>query len=187
MYRPKHSSYERLWEALARELGEPLEERVREADRRRFEDPRSWLQHDLIDEALRLGGAIVRWRFEHLHLPRNHLGSGGTRSLVGSSDGLRTAHQMQEAARGLDAEASAMRARGLAGPTVEPAPRPLERHMESSASLDQLLLATTGRIARERFVQVQERTGFFAKPCPFSPPHRKPADDDRDPDPRDET
>jgi hypothetical protein len=62
------------------------------------------------------------------------------------------------------------RARGFQGAVVDDPAPPLRAYLDSEQSLDTRVLESTGQVTQQRFVQVQERLGFFANKCPFSPP-----------------
>jgi len=130
----------------------------------------SWLLERLRSEALTFRSLIFQWRDEHLHLARNNLGGGATKSLTGSPDAVTAVRKMRQSARVSDPMLSLARSRGLHSPASgDPAPR-LRTYLDSAESLDTHLLLATGRVTQRRFVQVQERLGFFANKCPFSPP-----------------
>jgi tryptophan 2,3-dioxygenase len=146
---------------------------VRAVDDARLDDPAAWLYHQLVNEGLAVRSSILQWREQHLHLPRNNLGGGYTKSLTGSPDAVLAVKKMRRAARASDPMLNVARARGLAGETVEEAPGSLAEYLESDESLDSRILQCTGQVTQRRFVAVQERLGFFANRCPFAPPpHR---------------
>ena len=151
-----------------------LDEAVRSVDDARLQDAHSWLLHQLINEGLVIRNAILQWREQHLHLPRNNLGGGYTKSLTGSPDAVLAVKKMRKGARQADAMLPLARARGLATAGSDEMPRRLRAYLESDGSLDARLLQCTGEITQRRFVAVQERLGFFANKCPFAaPPHRR--------------
>lgn len=173
--------YEQLWEelkALASRTREPAAgadiDGIREADRQRDNDQRAWLLHTLSDQCLRLRAFIGQWRDEHLNLPRNNLGGDYTKSLTGSPDAVQAVKHMRDSARGRDPMAPLARARHLVSVDPDAAnDGELTRYLDSTASLDSRLLSVTGRITQRRFEDVQQRLGFFANRCPFSPPPRR--------------
>jgi hypothetical protein len=114
---------------------------------------------------------IFQWRAAHLHLPRNNLGGGGTKSLTGSPDAIAVVSGMLEHARASDP------ARGFYddGAIVlnDEAPGPLTASMLAPGSTDEALMLATGRLTQSSFVDVQERLGFFANRCPFVKPPRR--------------
>jgi hypothetical protein len=129
-----------------------------------------WLLDRLQLEALTFRSLIFQWRDAHLHMPRNNLGGGATKSLTGSPDAVTAVRRMRQAARDSDAMLPLARARGLRAPAPPKQPPRLRAYLDSAQSLDTHLLLATGRVTQQRFVQVQERLGFFANKCPFSPP-----------------
>jgi tryptophan 2,3-dioxygenase len=112
---------------------------------------------------------IFAWRDMHLHLPRNNLGGGHTRSLTGSPDALRTVRKMRDNAATTDPVARRL-------PAVHPhlsSDGPLAAYFDDPASADSWLLEATGRATQASFHDVQERSGFFAQRCPFARPPRR--------------
>ena len=171
--------YRQLWEEIAHHLtGLPaqeasetaVEEAIRQVDRRRFDDPRAWMMHLLLNHCLTLRTFIFQWRDQHLHMPRNNLGGDFTKSLTGSPDAITTVKKMRNVARARDPMLPLARVRGLAGARGEAPIGQLAGYLESEVSLDSRILVTTGHVTQGRFQEVQERLGFFANRCPFSPP-----------------
>jgi hypothetical protein len=132
--------------------------------------PADWLLERLQAEALTFRSLIFQWRDAHLHMPRNNLGGGATKSLTGSPDAVTAVKRMRQAARDADPMMPLARARGLRPPPPAKQPPRLRAYLDSTQSLDTQLLMATGRVTQQRFIQVQERLGFFANKCPFSPP-----------------
>lgn len=147
-----------------------VEDALREAGSRRGQDVRSWLIHLIGEYCLRLRVHIAYWRDEHVNLPRNNLGGESTRSLAGSPDGLRAVIGMRDMARSRDPFRTLAQTRDFA---VSHPRGALASWFDSPQSLDVRLLAITGAVTQRRFVQVQERLGFFANRCPFTPPPRR--------------
>jgi hypothetical protein len=111
---------------------------------------------------------VFGWRDLHLHLPRNNLGGNSTRSLTGSPDAVSVVRRMAEHARAKDP------ARGLlTWPAADPDDGELVAYLAGDGSLDDLLLDATGGVTQAKFVDVQERLGFFAGSCPFTKPPRR--------------
>lgn len=150
-----------------------IEEAYRRVDSTRFENSSSWLLHLLINECLRIRSYIFQWRDEHLHMPRNNLGGEFTKSLTGSPDAINAVKHMRDAARAKDPMLPVIQARGLANGYGITALGQVTQYLESESSLDRKILAATGHITQHRFQDVQERLGFFANRCPFSPPPRR--------------
>jgi hypothetical protein len=109
--------------------------------------------HRLMAEVARNRELLYKWRALHMALPRNVLGSDGTKSLAGSADALKAVRSMSEAFASKDPLTV------LLGPVAEFGFAP----SSATARLDAALLAETGRVARERFWQVQERVGTWAR------------------------
>ncbi|MFI7208352.1 hypothetical protein [Micromonospora aurantiaca (nom. illeg.)] len=112
---------------------------------------------------------IFSWRDMHLHLPRNNLGGMETKSLTGARDAVGTVRKMRDNAASNDPLARVDKRlpvpTSLAGPLVE--------YLDGPESSDGLLLSVTGKVTQANFRDVQERTNFFAQPCPFSRPQRR--------------
>jgi hypothetical protein len=120
----------------------------------------------LLAELAAFQGFVHGWRDAHLHLPRNNLGGDATKSLTGSADAVAVVRRMAEHARAHDP------ARELLGPLDGDAGE-LGAYMEGEESLDSALLVATGHVTQGKFVEVQERLGFFAGKCPFRKPSRR--------------
>lgn len=175
--------YTQLSEELtARAAGKPakdcseeeIEKAFQQIDRTRFDGFEPWILHVLMNDCLKIRSYIFQWRDEHLHMPRNNLGGDLTKSLTGSPDAIKMVRHMRDAARAKDPMLPLVRARLLSTRGSENETGPLSKYIESDASLDNFILSTTGHVTQERFKDVQERLGFFANRCPFTPPpHRK--------------
>lgn len=143
----------------------------REVARSSSDDWRAWLLNLIGAYCLRFRAFIHQWRDEHIHLPRNNLGGNHTKSLTGS-DAVKAVKGMRDAAQSRDRFAVLARARNL---SVNKAQRQLGRYFDSEESLDWQIQTMTASVTQERFVNVQERLGFFANTCPFNPPPRRKA------------
>lgn len=162
--------------------GGDVEGAVRGADQDRHRSSNQWITHAVLTECQQIRAAIERWRESHLHLPRNTLG-GGTRSLAGAPDAVRTVEQMRTIARRSDPLLPVFSARGAA-PYVPPLGlTPLTGWLDDNASLDSRLAEAIGQLTQERFTDVQQRTGRYAALCPFTPPARRIAGSPRPPSP----
>ena len=175
--------YQQLWQAVSGGVtdaaavesdpahGIPdIGEAIRKIEAARHEDARSWQLHQLLDECLTFRGFVLQWREMHVHMPRNNLGGGYTKSLTGSPDAVLAVRKMRRAARLSDPMLPLARARGLAPGAPEDRPGPVASYVDSEGSLDRRILDRTGQVTQLRFVEVQERLGFFANRCPFTPP-----------------
>lgn len=168
--------YKQLWEAMetaasraAAPHGVAAGDAIGFVDARRDEDGDTWLLHLLMGQCLALRTFVHQWREQHLHMPRNNLGGGYTKSLTGSPDAILAVKKMRNAADAADVMQPLARLRGL--PEGRPAAtHPLATYLESDVSLDGRILTATGRVTQHRFQQVQERLGIFAQKCPFVPP-----------------
>ncbi|WP_256080119.1 hypothetical protein [Massilia sp. YIM B04103] len=139
-----------------------LEAAVEQMDLERHDNPQNWQLHNLLNAAFRLYELIDGWRHEHLHMPRNCLGGGGTKSMIGVPDGLLTVQRMREGANALSSLNRLHRARGMvAGPAQGSAA--LSQYLGRADSLDQRLLRETGAFTRDQFPHVQQK-----ETCPFS-------------------
>jgi tryptophan 2,3-dioxygenase len=171
--------YEQLWEVLMyqilvdidRECEEELiEEAIRQLDRKRFHDTQSWMMHFLLNECLKLRTFIFQWRDAHLHLPRNELGGHFTKSLTGSSDAIKKVKQMRDTATDKDPMKFLAYIRGLLN---EQKSKNLTEYLGAKESLDSQILSATGKVTKNRFKNIQQQTGIFAKQCPFTTPSRR--------------
>jgi hypothetical protein len=134
-----------------------LEETVRDIDARRHDDPRAWLRHTVVDQAFKLHSAHQQWRHEHLHMPRNCLGSGGTKSMIGIPDGPQAVYKMRDAANAQHSLATIHRARRT--PLTNAVPdSPMAKLITDPSSLDSELMRVVGEATREYFPQVQEQS-----------------------------
>jgi hypothetical protein len=138
----------------------------------KYDLPDLWLLHSVGGFCLKFRAAISEWRDEHLNMPRNNLGGTSTKSLTGSPDAVKAVKSMRDAADAKDPFNTLAQARSL---TVEPNTGELRQYFDSPDSLDSYILNVTGKITQARFVQVQDRLGFFATRCPFTPPPRRSA------------
>jgi tryptophan 2,3-dioxygenase len=168
--------YKQLWEAVESELlrttggsGQGAEAAIRALDGRVDDDGDAWLLRRLLGECLTLRTFVHQWREQHLHMPRNNLGGGYTKSLTGSPDAILAVKKMRNAADASDVMRPLVRAKGLPESRAEET-HPIARYLESPPSLDGRLLTATGRVTQGRFQDVQHRLGFFAQKCPFAPP-----------------
>ena len=143
---------------------------VRRIDETSGVDSGAWLRHLLLSECLTFRSFIFQWRDQHLHMPRNNLGGGSTKSLTGSPDAVAAVQKMRRSSRLSDPMIPLARGRGLSAPTSDDTDSPLRSYLGSEASLDTRTLLATGQVTQGRFVAVQERLGFFANRCPFTPP-----------------
>ncbi|WP_433303902.1 hypothetical protein ACQP2F_13345 [Actinoplanes sp. CA-030573] len=153
--------FKHMWndlEAWLRSFGtSSLEEAVRDIDARRHDDPAAWLRHTVVDEAFQLHSAHQQWRHEHLHMPRNCLGSGGTKSMIGVPDGPQAVYKMRDAANAQHSLAAIHRARRTSLANAVP-DSPLAKLITDPSSLDAELMRVVGEATREYFPQVQEQS-----------------------------
>lgn len=171
--------YQQLWEAVSQgitvavaggDAATDVGSAIQQVEARRYDDARSWQYHQLLDECLAFRAFVLQWREMHLHMPRNNLGGGYTKSLTGSPDAVLAVRKMRRAARASDPMLPLARARGLVSAAADDHAGPLASYIDSDASLDRRILDRTGQVTQHRFVEVQERLGFFANRCPFTPP-----------------
>lgn len=153
--------FKHMWndvESWLRSLGgSSLDETLRDIDARRHDDAEAWLRHTVVDQAFRLHSAHQQWRHEHLHMPRNCLGSGGTKSMIGIPDGPQAVYKMRDAANAQHALATVHRARRT--PLTNSVPdSPLAKLITDPSSLDAELMRVVGEATREYFPQVQEQS-----------------------------
>lgn len=134
-----------------------LEEAVRAVEARLHDDSQTWLRHSVIDEAFRLHSAHQQWRHEHLHMPRNCLGSGGTKSMIGVPDGRQTVYKMRDAANAQRSLRAIHMAREISLDNSVP-DSPLVKLVSDPESVDSQIMRMVGEATREYFPQVQEQS-----------------------------
>ena len=153
--------FKHMWNGLEGWLsslgGASLEETVQDIDARRHDDPEAWLRHTVVDQAFQLHSAHQQWRHEHLHMPRNCLGSGGTKSMIGIPDGPQAVYKMRDAANAQHSLAAVHRARRTSLVNAVP-DSPLAKLITDPSSLDSELMRVVGEATREYFPQVQEQS-----------------------------
>ncbi len=132
-----------------------LSERFLDFERQSDED-QAGHRAALAREIGRIRRLLYAWRQLHLALPRNVLGKNGTKSLMGSPDALTAARTMLRVFSNKDPLSDR-----FGSQTIEPISPPAE--LTTTADLDDFLLAATGEAARDRFWQVQDRVGPWAK------------------------
>lgn len=166
--------YAALWNEIERKLetmsGGDVETFARQIDCERHDIVEKWLMHGLMNSAFTLYGLFDSWRHEHLHMARNCLGTGGTKSMIGVPDGLELVKRMRDVANALPALNRIHRARGQEDLARAPLGPVAARH-QAPESLDLALLERTGSVARQRFPHVQQ-----LDVCPFhrTEPPRQP-------------
>ena len=174
--------YGQLWDEFAKYLlneqtkpyrEQDIQKAIHQAELQRFENQRAFLTILLVNELLKLRMFINEWRSEHLHLPRNNVGGGRTKSLAGSPDAIESAKKMRDGAIIKDPMRPLVEAGSLKGLPKDSESTPLTSYFDTQISLDSTILEITGKITRERFKHVQERTGVFAKKSSFTPPPKR--------------
>jgi tryptophan 2,3-dioxygenase len=169
--------YEQVWHEFSECLGEgnnqkqTPHEALSQADLKRREDQHAFLIHLLTNELLKLRAFISEWRNEHLHLPRNNIGGGYTKSLTGSPDAVQAVKRMRDVAAIKDQALPIITAHGIT--SHEAQITPLTSYFDTSSSFDRKILEATGNVTRARFKNVQERLGIFANKGPFVPPAKR--------------
>lgn len=146
-----------LWEAVQAWLssdGPSLSEAVRQRDAIRHDSAETWLAHTLLNETIALHNLHQEWRHEHLHMPRNCLGSGGTKSMIGVPDGPVAVMKMRDAANAQPSLAAVHEARGVTLSSVRADARLTSHHLDE-ASLDATIMRLVGVATREQFQDVQ--------------------------------
>lgn len=168
--------YGQLWEALSSQITDCQNQEYQESliniaihkvKNTRFQDFHSWVVYLLLNEFSKLQTFMFQWRDTHIHLPRNQLGGNSVKSLTGSPDAIAKTKQMRDSAWQKDPMKILAENRGLDNQDKNTS---LSIYFNSENSLDSKILYATGKITRERFKEVQTRTGIFAEKCPFSPP-----------------
>ncbi|MFJ9542591.1 hypothetical protein ACIRPX_35810 [Streptomyces sp. NPDC101225] len=153
--------FKHMWNGLEAWLsslgGRCLEETVQDIDAHRHDDPEAWLRHTVVDQAFQLHSAHQQWRHEHLHMPRNCLGSGGTKSMIGVPDGPQAVYKMRDAANAQHSLAAVHTARRTSLANAVP-DSPLAKLITDPSSLDSELMRVVGEATREYFPQVQEQS-----------------------------
>jgi hypothetical protein len=134
-----------------------LGEAIRDADEGRHTNPELWMRHSVIDQAFRLHFVHQQWRHEHLHMPRNCLGSGGTKSMIGVPDGPQAVYKMRDAANAQRSLVAIHNARGVRLTNSVPG-SPLSRLIAGPDSVDAELMRVVGEATREYFPEVQDKS-----------------------------
>ena len=147
-----------------------VEHTVVEITKKRHDTPEYWQKHQFINSVLAFHQTHQEWRHEHLHMPRNCLGAGGTKSMIGIPDGLDTVLKMRDASNSLPALKSLYKVRNIKLSNRKNEAL-LSNYIHEKDSLDQKIILLTGKITREFFPEVQQKNF-----CPFRSKHpiRKP-------------
>ncbi len=147
---------------------------IRLMDEHKLDDSRYFLTHLIINELLTLQTRLDQWRHDHLHLPRNAVGGGGTKSLAGAHDGIEAVKKLRDVAWATDVLRPLAEARHL-GRALPGTEQPLISNdgNDTPNPLDKVLVKLTGNITKARFENVQDRVGYFSEKCPFSPPPKR--------------
>jgi hypothetical protein len=164
--------YTQLAEQVKLSIGASMDEEgvARAMTEHRLNNADAWLHNLVVTECLKYRRFLLAWRDQHLHLPRNYLGSQGTKSLVGTPDAVKSVDHMRQASWVRDPLRVVAAGRELPDLSAGDIPGGT-----SYGPLDDFLLSVVGEVARQRFPEVQERTGPFATECPFRPPPRRQA------------
>lgn len=133
-----------------------LETTIRAIDANRHQDSDAWVRHQVLHQAFRLHNIHQEWRHEHLHMPRNCLGSGGTKSMIGVPDGPRAVQKMREGANAQRSLNAVHKARGMKLTNVVGC-SPLTSLLTDPTSADSELMRIVGEGTREHFPEVQEQ------------------------------
>ncbi|KUN04952.1 hypothetical protein AQI95_17960 [Streptomyces yokosukanensis] len=157
-------------ESWLRSFGDPtLDETLRRVDAGRHDSSETWLRHSVVHQAFRLHSAHQQWRHEHLHMPRNCLGSGGTKSMIGVPDGPQAVYKMRDAANAQRSLRAIHQARRVNLSPVSDSP--LARFVADPSSVDAEIMKLVGEATREYFPHVQEQS---YKPFHSGAAERKP-------------
>lgn len=127
----------------------------------------------LTKEILELRIFTNEWKTIHLNLPRNNIGGGGTKSLIGSLDAINTAKKMQETTNENDPLNDVIGFLNHQDFIKKNNEKNLTMYMSSEDSFDFRLLNIIGNITKERFKDVQNRTGYFSSKSSFSAPKKR--------------
>ncbi|MEO0518710.1 MAG: hypothetical protein AAF171_15575 [Cyanobacteria bacterium P01_A01_bin.116] len=121
--------------------------------------------HNLLEkEVFKLRNFIFHWRDLHMHFPRNVIGGNNTKSLKGSNDAVHTTRQMKEIALKKDPLKETTQQSYLSpSQSLYEEEKPISRYLSSGLSLDCMISDLTGNVTKERFRDVQNRTGLYAK------------------------
>lgn len=112
------------------------------------------------------------WREKHIQMPRNNLGRGNTKSLIGANDAVKTTRKMYHSAIKDDSLDYLVDHKAQLD-TIEKLPSSISFHINSTDSLDTQLAIALGKITKKKFRKVQEREGNYANKSTFTPPKRK--------------
>ncbi|MBI4747181.1 MAG: hypothetical protein HY774_01730 [Acidobacteria bacterium] len=147
---------------------------IRLIDEHKLDDDRHFLTHLMVSELLTLQTRLDQWRHYHLHLPRNAVGGGGTKSLAGAHDGIEAVKKLRDVARATDALRPLAEARHLGRALQDKEQPPISNTGNNTLNpLDEVLVRLTGNITKARFENVQDRVGHFSEKCPFAPPEKR--------------
>lgn len=153
--------FKHFWNDVSKWLGPvgegSLEGTIRAIDADRHRDSDSWLRHQVLHQAFRLHHTYQEWRHEHLHMPRNCLGSGGTKSMIGVSDGPQAVYKMRDAANAQPSLNALHQARGMKLTSVVDC-SPLTALLTDPTSVDAELMRVVGEATRDYFPEVQEQS-----------------------------
>lgn len=108
--------------------------------------------------AFRVFDGLHQWRELHVHLPRNVLGVGNVRSLVGSEEAVTKAQNLSQFHYAVAAK-HGLRLTRIPAFAIDGRLVPAQ-----FAEVDTHLLAITGAVTKARFPDVQERSGRYSKP-----------------------
>jgi len=111
------------------------------------------MKHEQLLAATEVGLLLERWRLEHLRLPRNNLGRGSVRSLIGATEAVDSAQRMGNIARAHDI---------LWARDTLSLHDPLDDE-EPLKQVDETCLQWIAEVTRASFPDVQDRTGIFGK------------------------
>ncbi|WP_394392581.1 hypothetical protein [Shewanella woodyi] len=170
MFRDLFCSFWKELELWITKGGGSLESKLNEVCLARHSDSSNGESYALINTAIQLHQSFQKWRHEHLNMPRNCLGSGGTKSMIGIPDGLDMVKKMRDASNTFPSLKLFYEAMNLKLTSQEQDALLTAHHLDDM-SLDSKLIELTGHVTREVFPEVQKKDV-----CPFrsSHPVRKP-------------
>lgn len=167
-----HDLFECLWEDVHKWVTAEIvstREAVGRLSDTRHQDAEKWLSFNLLNETFIVHQLYQEWRHEHLHMPRNCLGSGGTKSMIGVRDGLTTVIKMRDTANSQPALVDLHESRGVR--LAAQAEAELAAHHLDPKSLDSTIKSLVGEATRDYFPQVQrESYKSFHSGCPVRRP-----------------
>jgi tryptophan 2,3-dioxygenase len=129
-------------------------------------DSHSYLISLIEKEILTLRSFIFHWRDNHMHFPRNVIGGDFTKSLKGAHDSINAVRKMKEKALREDPLQGLLSKQISTQSSYKPLlleKLPLSKYLHSTISLDTMISTITGQVTKEKFRDVQNRSGVYSR------------------------